>query len=74
MSLNKKGRNMTLNKFRLAAFLEQFPFLASGEEPLVDAERVEAVRVSRIDEDFLHHIPFSDTIEHVLGGLPSKNG
>ena len=33
--------------------LREFPFLTTGDEPLVDRERVEEIRVSRVDRDLL---------------------
>jgi len=47
-----------MNKFQIFAFFRAFPFLTSGEKPLVpDQGNVEEVRVARIGVDFLDRRP-----------------
>lgn len=59
-----------MSKFQIRAFFTQFPFLTSGDEPLVrDTEKVEVVAVSRIDKDFLGKEPKYDGATGSLVGI-----
>lgn len=59
-----------MNKFKIGAFFAQFPFLTSGDEPIVrNAKEVEVVAVSRIDKDFLGKEPKYDGATGSLVGI-----
>lgn len=59
-----------MNRFKVRAFFTQFPFLTTGDKPIVrDTEKVEEVAVSRIDKDFLGKEPKYDGATGSLVGI-----
>ncbi|MBI4120375.1 MAG: hypothetical protein HY454_02815 [Parcubacteria group bacterium] len=59
-----------MNKFKVQAFFAEFPFLMTGDGPIVrNPEEVEEVAVSRIDKDFLGKEPQYDGASGSMVGI-----